>query len=200
MQTICSYDVKIADACCQLGPTSNIAILWLWVHKPSRQILQLQFSAWKPTSVSRGQKTVHDYTHQSWYGVIIVSMTSTPCVNAVQVLTTHSQLNCGQNNYRDLMCHSSTGGLRKPFAKPLAVLKTDVAGEYGEVIIFHNRPAQSSPAELSNQQAPKPLSHTHGNDGPRIKSGLDVNQRVSSGSYNSCHLKYLWHSSIWAAQ
>lgn len=58
------------------------------------------------------------------------------------------------------MCHVSVRGLRQPFAKPLAVLKTDVAGVYGEAIIFHNRPSQSSPAELSNQLAPMALSHT----------------------------------------
>lgn len=46
---------------------------------------------------------------------------------------------------------------------PLAVLKVDVEGEYGEAIIFHSKLAQICPAELSNQLGLVVLScmHTH---------------------------------------
>lgn len=145
-------------------------------------------------------KTSSWHTHQSWYEISILSMTSTSSVNAVQVLTTHTQLNRVQNNCRDHMCHVSVRGLRQPFAKPLAVLKTDVAGVYGEAIIFHNRPSQSSNQQSWVTSWLQCLFHTHSSDGFRSKSDLDVNQRVSSGSYNSCNLKYLWHFFIWAAQ
>lgn len=145
MQATCSYDVDIADSCCQLEPISKIAIPWLWDHKPSREILQLHLSALKPTTVSRGQKTVHDTPTRTNMGFSTPFTTSTSYVNALQALTIHSQLNCGQKNCRDLICHTSVGSLRLPFAK----LLTDVVGVYGEAIIFHNRPAQSSPAELA---------------------------------------------------
>lgn len=161
MWTTCPYDVDVADPRCQLEPTSKIGILWLWDHKTSREILQVCLSTWKLTAVSRGQKTVHDIPTGTDMGIRTPFTSSTSSVNAVQVLTIHRQLNCGQNNCGDLICHTSVGGKRQPFGKPLAVLKTDVAGVYGEAIIFQNRPAPRAPAELSSQLAPVALTQTH---------------------------------------
>lgn len=105
------------------------------------------------------------------------------------MLMIHSQPNCGQNNCRNFICHTSVGGLKQPFAMPLAVLKVDVVEVYGEAIIFHSRPAQNCPAEPSNQLALVALSHMHTHSSDIFSFG-QFNSPTETGNIVICSAQH----------